>query len=284
MKKITCRNQTGQEVVFTYDFTPFHLLSVDGIYRVTNNVYMTENTMIDGSTYQGSVIKQRDIVIAAEMMSDYQRNRDLLYQIFKPKAYGIFLYEEEDRKREINYIVEDLDIEEKGVVRGITISLRCPEPYFKELHDIEINMTSWVNRFQWPHEFLTAGEEFAVKEKEQIKEVDTQSAADYIGITVIITSDGEVVNPSFYHFESDETMKVLTTLQAGQKLIITTQTNNKNVRLNKNGKEEEVNHLIDEDSEFIQLYNGTNTLQYDAESGAQYMNVMIMYRRRYLGA
>lgn len=283
MKYITCRNAAGKEVTFTYDYTPFHLISIEGVYKVESNVHMEENTMIDGSTYQGSVMRQRDIVITAEMRDNYVFNRDLLYKVFKQKEYGTLIYREEDIEREINYIVENVEIGEKGVIRDITISLRCPDPYFKELDDIEINMTSWRDLFEWPHEFLNAGEEFAVKDAEQIKDIDTESAADYIGITAIIAADGDVTNPSIYHFEHDETIKVNTVLRAGERLIITTEKDNKNIYLEKDGDRTEINHLMDEDSEFIQLVNGVNTIQYDAESGAEYMNVMIMYRRRYEG-
>lgn len=283
MKEVTCENNAGQAVTFTYDFKPFHLVSIEGIYKVENNVYMTDNTMIDGSTYQGSTIAKRNIVITAEMMDNYQNNRDLLYRVFKPKKYGTFTYKENEEIRQIDYIVESLEIAETGVVRTIVISLLCPDSYFKDLDNIEINMTSWIPMFEWNHEFKDEGEEFAVKDTEQIKDIDTESAADYIGVTIIIAADGDVTNPSIYHFETDETIKVLTTLKAGQRLIITSETNNKNIYLEKDGNREKINALLDEDSEFIQLFNGVNTLQYDADSGAQYMNVMIIYMRRYLG-
>lgn len=283
MKEIKCENNAGQSIIFTYDFTPLHLVSVDGIYKVESNIYMTDNTMIDGSTYQGSTIAKRNIVITAEMKDNYQNNRNLLYKVFKPKEKGTMTYTENDESRQIEYVVEDMEITEKGVVRTATISLLCPDPYFKDLDNIEINMTSWIPMFEWDHEFKDEGEEFSVKDTEQIKDIDTESAADYIGVTIIIAADGNVTNPSIYHFETDETIKVLTTLTAGQRLIITTETNDKNIYLEKDGKREEINALLDEDSEFIQLFNGVNTLQYDADSGAQYMNVMVIYKRRYLG-
>ena len=283
MKEIKCENNAGQSVSFTYDFAPFHLISVEGIYKVESNVYMTDNTMIDGSTYQGSTIAKRNIIITAEMMDNYQQNRDLLYKVFKPKEYGTFTYTENEETRQIEYIAENIEISETGVVRTVTVSLLCSDPYFKDIDDIEINMTSWIPMFEWDHEFKDEGEEFAVKDTEQIKDIDTESAADYIGITIIIAAEGNVTNPSIYHFETNETIKVLTTLTAGQRLIITTETSNKNIYLEKDGKQEEINALLDEDSEFIQLFNGVNTLQYDADSGAQYMNVMIGYKRRYLG-
>lgn len=91
-KRIICKNEDGVQVEFNYSFEPFFLVSVDGIYTVSNNVVTSENTMVDGSTYQGSTTKQRNIVITAQMERDYQANRDLLYKCFKPKSTGLFTY------------------------------------------------------------------------------------------------------------------------------------------------------------------------------------------------
>ena len=102
MKRIICENEDGVQVEFNYNFEPFFLVSVDGIYTVTNNVVTSENTMVDGSTYQGSTTQQREIVITAQMESDYRANRDLLYKCFKPKSTGIFKYMEDGETRGID--------------------------------------------------------------------------------------------------------------------------------------------------------------------------------------
>ena len=47
-KRIICKNEDGVQVEFNYSFEPFFLVSVDGIYTVSNNVVTSENTMVDG--------------------------------------------------------------------------------------------------------------------------------------------------------------------------------------------------------------------------------------------
>ena len=121
-KRIICKNEDGVQVEFNYSFEPFFLVSVDGIYTVSNNVVTSENTMVDGSTYQGSTTKQRNIVITAQMERDYQANRDLLYKCFKPKSTGLFTYMEGSETRVIDYKVEGIDIDEAGVVRNFSIA------------------------------------------------------------------------------------------------------------------------------------------------------------------
>ena len=288
MKRIICRNEDGVQVEFNYNFEPFFLVSVDGIYTVSNNVVTSENTMVDGSTYQGSTTKQRNIVITAQMESDYQKNRDLLYKCFKPKSTGLFTYMENEEVRVIDYKVEDIDIDEKGIVRNFTISLLCPDPFFRDLEDLSVSMASWTGLFEWPHEFLEEKEPFAERTAEVLKEIENDSSADNIGITVTLEAEGPVINPAVYHAESGEFIKIGTeerpfSVNAGDVVIITTETNNKAVYLVRDGVKTEVNEYLDEDSDFIQLQHGTNTIRYAADAGEDYMNVTISYRFRYLG-
>ena len=63
-RTITCRNDDGYELTFgETGFDPFLLESCDGCYSVKNNVTMSDNTMLDCATYQGSVAAKRKIVL-----------------------------------------------------------------------------------------------------------------------------------------------------------------------------------------------------------------------------
>ncbi|MDL2250776.1 phage tail family protein [Lachnospiraceae bacterium OttesenSCG-928-J05] len=288
MKKIICKNADNVQVEFEYDFSPFFLVSVDGVYSISNKVITSENTMIDGSTYQGSTTKERNIVITAQMENDYQKHRDLLYKCFKPKTLGTLTYIENDSERTIDYRVEEIDINEKGIVRDFVISLICTDPFFKDTFDTEVTMSSWQSAFAFVHAFNEEGEAFAERENEPLKEIKNDSAADNIGLTITIKADGPITNPAIYHVENMEYVAIGTadnpfSLEAGDVLIITTHTNNKAVYLLKNGEKREINEYLDEESEFIQLEHGINTLKYEAAAGEDYMNVTISYRFRYLG-
>lgn len=121
-----------------------------------------------------------------------------------------------------------------------------------------------------------------------MKDIENDSAADYIGIEVIMEALGAVRNPALYHVQQDIHIKVGTEeypfdMEPGDVVRITTGTNEKNVYLEKDGATTKINGYLEEESEFIQLVHGTNTLIYDADQGVDYLNVTIMYRFRYLG-
>lgn len=292
-RSITCRNEDGIEVKFSNTFSPWLLEDCDGIYSVKNTVTISENTMTDGGTYQGSTTQVRNIVLTLRdhPKANHQENRTLLYNLFKPKSFGTLTYLEDDgaESRSIEYQVESVDPDGVNRARQATVSLLCPDPFFVAPSDITVTMAGWISYFEFPHEFPPEGEEFEARVEEKLKTIDNTSAADNIGLTITILAAGAVTNPSINHVEQQEQITVGTSAKpmnmvAGDVVTITTGTNNKHVYLTHNGVQTEINEYLSEDSEFIQLERGSNTIGYTAEAGENYMTVEISYRYRYLGA
>ena len=290
---IKCKNEDGLEVLFDSTFNPFLLEDCDGIYSVANNVSVSENTMTDGGTYQGSVTSVRNIVITLrdETNSDHEANRTLLYKLFKPKSKGTFTYYEYKgaQSRSIDYYVENIDIDGKMRSRRYTISLICTDPFFVGQEDLKVVIAGWLSSFKFPFEIPEEGLVFGDRVSEKLKTIDNTSAAENIGLTITISAGGNVTNPSVYHVEKNEQVTVGTTnnplkLVNGDKVIITTGTNDKHAYLVHDGVKTEINAYLSEDSEFIQLQSGFNTIGYSAESGEEHMIVEVAYRYRYLGA
>lgn len=282
-KKITCTNESGVSVFFDYTFTPFFLVSCDGLYKVSNNVQRSDNTNTDGSTYQGSNTQERNIVISAQMCENYQQNRDLLYMCFRPKSMGVFVYEEGETKRRIEYQVESIDIAEKGVVRDITISLICGDPFFTDTeYKVEL-MASWQASFEFIHEFVSVKEQLGYRSVELIKNIDNDSTTDTVGMIVTLEALGAVQEPTMHNINTGEQITININLQTGDKVQICTETGKKGVYLIRGGEKSSINGYIDEDSEFIQLRAGDNVLQYEAKNGTDNLNVSVEYRQRYLG-
>lgn len=291
-RSITCKNEDGMEVRFSNTFNPWLLEDCDGIYSVKNTVVTSENTMTDGATYQGSTTKMRNIVMTLRDLpeANHQENRTLLYNLFKPNAVGTFSYleDEEMERRLIDYYVESVDVDAVKRARKATVSLICPDPFFVAPSDITVTIAGWASYFEWPHEFPPEGEEFEARVEEKLKTIDNTSAVDNIGMTIVILAAGDVINPSIYHIEKGEQITVGTPrkpleLVAGDEVTITTETNDKHVYLTHEGEKREINEYLSENSEFIQLEHGSNTIGYSAEEGESYMTVEISYRYRYLG-
>lgn len=289
-REIICINEDNVSTLLTDRFLPWLLQSAEGLYEVSNTVTRSPNTMTDGSTYQGSVTAERNIVLIMRDRpdSDHKANRELLYSIFKPKSEGTFIYTENGVTRSIRYYVEKIYIDSEKRSRSATISLICPDPFFTAMEDTVVKMAGWSAMFEWQHEFIDGGEELGARNNERLKAIDNSSAADNIGVTITIDAQGPVTNPTIYHVEQETEIALGTEnnplyLVTGDKLIITTHTNNKHVYLIHEGVKTEINEYLTEESEFIQLQHGINTFGYGASAGVAYVSVTISYRYQYLG-
>lgn len=296
MRSVKCTNKTtGNSITFGEGgFTPFFLATADGLYQSENNVYISDNTMTDGGTYQGSVAKVRNIVLYVmenPQSKDFvynQGNRDLLYSLFRKDEEGTLVYTENGEARKIDYYSEGVKRANKGS-RLFAISLICQNPKFKDNIDHTVSMANWVDGFEFIHEFMEEGEEFAYRSAVRLVNIVNDIAANNIGLTITIRATGNVTNPSITHVETEKSINVGSTAKPfsmvrGDTLIITTGINNKHIRLTRGGVTTEVNEYMTENSDFIQLMFGDNNIAYDASEGEEYMVVDIKYAYEYEGA
>ena len=217
---------------------------------------MSENTMTDGSTYQGSVAKQRNIVLylMENPQSDYfvynQNNRDFLYSLFRKGEAGTLIYTENDVSRKIDYYAESVH-RANTRSRLFTVSLLCDQPMFKDVVDHTVSMANEISAFEFLHEFLAEGEELAYRSSERLVNIVNDIAANNIGITITISVSSTVINPSITHVETEKSLTIGSsskpfTMVRGDLLTITTGVNNKHIRLTRDGVTTEVNEYMTE--------------------------------------
>ena len=121
-----------------------------------------------------------------------------------------------------------------------------------------------------------------------IKEIMNLNGVDGIGMKITLSSSGDVVNPYVYLYETGERITIGTednpyTLGSSKQVEIDTTTGKKNIVQIANNVQTRINEYLDPNSSFFQLGAGINTIGYNAASGANYMNVHIEYKMRYLG-
>ncbi len=290
-RSITCNNHNGYTMTFADNaFSPFLLANVDGIYLSENNVTISDNTMTDGGTYQGSVKKKRNIVLSLmDSPSNVynQTNRDALYVLFSEASLGTLTYEEDGISREIGYYVEKV-YKPSLKNRVITVSLICEDPFFYDIDDSTVQMANWVSDFEFIHEFYDS-EELGHRSSVRIVDIENNSATDNIGLTITLEALSDVTNPRITRVESDTYIQLGSEsypfeMENGDVVVITTAVNNKHVYLIRGETKTEINEFMTEESKYIQLMRGHNNIGYTAELGEEYLSVTIQYRMKYSGA
>lgn len=286
MKTITCKNQNGINAVFTYehDKNEYFLVSCEGIYSIKNNISRASNATTDGAAYQGSAVEERNIVIRANIIRNHRNNREYLSKVFKTNEEGIFIYEENGSTRKIKYRVESLEVAETGIIRPVTISLLCLEPYFTDEKENRIDMSKWCDDFEFEMEIPESGMEFGHRQAEKIKQIDNESTKD-TGIIITLQADGKVKNPSICNQSTNEALLLECIMQPEDIIKINTMEGEMTVDLIREGKIMDFNYTVNEDKDqYIQLRMGRNVIYYEAEEGEDFLNVSISYYNKYLFA
>ena len=291
MRTITCIN-TAENIRGVFgedDFTPFLLEDAAGIYEQSAKVNITENTLTDGSTYQSSVLQSRNIVLSLRDLNDHLANRQFLLSLFPPKSKGTLIFRDGEEERQTDYYVEKLTSDGIHSARTYQISLICPDPYFYDIEDYSITLAAYVPNFTFAHEFTSVKEELGYRQINRLQDIKDEIGSDNIGITITIEASGAVQNPEVTRVESNEHIQIGTdsmplNMVAGDKIIITTADNNKKIFLERNGTRTNISQYLSDDSTFIQLHRGDNTIGYSAASGIDSMVITITYRVRYTSA
>lgn len=262
---------------------------IDGIYAFTGEVLTSPYSQTHGDRYKTSRATKRNIVASGKIFDDFWNNRQLMYRVFRLGSLGRFCYTEPDRSnRYADYYVENLDIDQDPFRGQFQVSLICPDPFFYAAESEYVDLAAWVSDFRFPHNFPAAGETLGHRETSMIKEVDNINGVDGIGMKIVMTATGDVVNPYVYLYETGERITIGTTanpytLDSTKRVEIDTTTGKKNIVQVIGNVTTRINEYLDPNSYFFQLGAGINTIGYNASSGANYMNVHIEYKMRYLG-
>lgn len=282
MKKIICENNKKDKIAFTYDF-PYFLKTIDGIYKVSGNVTTVSSAFGIGESYSGTSIKKRPIVITGIIKDNFKERRQLLYKMFPLKTEGTLYYYEDDIKRKIAYEVEDIDIEEKGIPRAFTISLICPNPYFTDIEENEVSMSTWTPRFCFPMiSEKDTGIEFATKNVTVMGTITNNTNIEF-GITIHFVANGHVKNPYLVNVDTQEQISIDIEMEAGDEIIITTQRGEKNIIYipDSTGIAEDINYKMKYGSKFLQIHTGDNTLRAGAEEEEENLTTNVYYYNEY---
>lgn len=284
MKKIICENNNKNKITFTYDF-PFFLQTVDGLHSVIGTVTTISSAFAIGESYSGTSVKKRNIIISGIIKDNFADRRELLYRIFPLRTIGTLYYYENDsgEGKKISYIVESVEIEEKGIPRIFTISLICPNPYFTDLEESKVSMATWTPKFCFPMiSEKNIGIEFATKNITTMGIITNNTNIEF-GITIHFIAHGNVTNPYLINVETQEKILINIEMEAGDEIIITTQRGNKNVILTHNSKSvsENINYLVEYESKFIQMHIGNNTLRAGAKESEENLETNVYYSNEY---
>lgn len=277
MRKIVCSSQ-GQELEISYQ-GDFFLSSVDGLSNLTSTLDVRPTAQIDGGIYTGEIVQPRNIVLNILIYRDLERKRNRILSFFLPRSTGTLTYTGDMVSRKIDYRVESINIPDSNVpYKIITVSLICPDPYFRDVDEFSKNMAGKTPLLTAPFVLLPHGSALSalvLKHEAAIINEGVKST----GMVITFLAKGEVVNPRLDNLTTGEYIQVNVTMSQGQRLIVNTNRGNKRITLDGAN----ISNKKDRMSTFVQLIPGENILKYSAQSGQTNLDVFPRWSAEFTG-
>lgn len=271
---------------------PYVLREREGLNGLETDIKTFRSIAQNGVSVQASLIRERLVSIKGAIVYNDLEEREIfkknIYSVFNPSFAG-------DMKITTDagniYYLKEVYIQEAPVfteklngadIEFFVISFICPNPFIlSENKKLSLQNETGTFKFDW--EILQKGvtlseiDANAIKNAINLGDVETP-------IKAVIRSRGYMVDPYIINLTTGEAIYINYTLNAGDRIEITTEYGNKRVLLYKSdGTEIDIFKNIDIKSTFFSLKLGDNLIKYGAKRSMENMTTDIYYNERYLG-
>lgn len=283
--EITVENIKGKKLTLTNDETKYQVHNVTGHTPPKATLTFNEN-INDGDEFTHSHVGRRNIVIDLYINGNVEENRNELYQYFQAGEYIKVYLSTRTKKVWTEGQVETIEIDNYQNKTTCQISILCPDPWLKSLEEILEEMNTVKSLFYFP--FYTV-EPIPFSEYASIQILNLLNQGNVkSGMTIEIYARGQITNPIIYNRETREYIGLGSAerpyvMQPKDRIIITTHTNNKKIKLIRNAVETNIFNYLKEGSKFLNLSVGDNIFTYSADSGNEYIDINFRYYANYEG-
>jgi len=282
MEKFTYKNALGNTITIDYSgnyvIDSYDGLTASEIIPITSSGYKQ-----NGATYISTNLGIRIInitfgVIASDTFDMYAARRNVV-SVFNPLlGEGTLTYTNDFISKSIRVAVTaaPTPAAKYGTIQYYTVELTANNPLWFDNAESAVKLGDFTGGLSFPLQFEGDGVIYAQK-----------------GDIANITIEGDVpspiraefkntsVNPKLELINTGEFIKVETSIDEGESLIINTEYGNKTVKKVTESSVESAFHLISLNSTFFSLPKGLNKLSFSGDAGTP--EVYIYYRNYYVG-
>ena len=291
--KLTITNSRGDSIEFGRHFKLLEDFSLSGL---SARVNYSEGTT-DGSNYQNTILDNREFELPFLIPKStheswwIEEQRNLAYKVFNPKA-NPFRLDIQTKSGEEYYLNANLEgapsfptgfqNDNRDWQRGL-LQFSANDPYFYEKDAQKVDIALWVAAFEFPLEIPEdTGIEMGYRAQSLIVNV-LNEGQESTGMLIRFRALGTLKNPSLINVNTYQSLKINTTMLAGDVIEISTYKRRKSVTLTRNGTETNIFNQLDLSSDFLQLDIGDNLFRYNADEGIDNLEVSMNFTPRLLG-
>lgn len=306
IKLITITNPTDDSI--TIDITNpwetgFVIKEIDGLGPVEADTFFTDYATTDGAMDGGARVGARDIDISLLFQDDPTNEnvgtiediRQKTYKYFPVKQTVKFQIETDNRIAEIEGRVTKNEPDIFNKKEGCSITISCPDPYFKKVGNPQMTRFDGVNPlFEFPFDndslddkLIEMGEILQYSESNIVYEGDVP-----IGVTIEIHAIGAFTGFTIYNVVTRERISIDDArfasvmgsgIQTGDDIIIDTRRGHKGIKLIRNGRTYNILNVFAKHSDWFEITKGDNIFAYNVDSGLNNVQLKIFNEIAYSG-
>ena len=281
MFTIKIENSSGDVLTLTHNEN-YDFLGVTGLNPPAATLNFSEIVGVDGSIFNSSKVKSRNLVFTIRPRDPVEQNRLALYKYFRIKQWCKIYYTNGSLNVQTEGYVETVETDLFSNAETMQISVICPKPYFESLFEIYSDVSRLLSLFEFPFAIEKEGIEFSRIEVDSFTHIENVGDID-TGIIIEITARGTVKNPVIYNTNTGGKFGVNITLNEYDQLIINTNPGEKSVSVVRSGIQSNAINGLQSGIEWFLLDPGENTFSYDAAVGSEVMSVAFRHRTRFGG-
>lgn len=266
MYELTFTNEYNESYTITQN-NNFRMQYLDGFYSSSASISTTKVGRKAGTKFASRTVDERNLGIYFYIMRDVEVNRIDLYRIFRGSGKITVHYKSATRNVTIDGYVDDLNINPNNNPTTVQVIILCPYPYFKSIDKIIEEISIVERNFAFPFSYEEEGDAFSYIQ-DSAEETVVNLGNNEVGMTIELNAIADVTNPIIYNRETNEFFGIGNdstefNMYAGD--LVTIDTKNKTVYLNRKGENINIFNYIRTDSKWLTLKPGDNLFTYTAQ-------------------
>lgn len=289
--QIVYKNNNGGQVTMGQR-PPFLVTSKKGFGGVENEVTTQKQYGLDGSSLINQQLSERDLEIDFEVIAsdkaDLEDKKEQISSIFNSKIAGLLTYQKDNGKvYQIDVLVTqppNFDESSVNLTQSFKVTFLSLDSYWVDKNQANklIPLSSMKKNLTFPLR-ITKGFTFSDISSNTIQSIENKGDVE-VGMTITLSFKADVVNPKLLNIDTGEFFRLEATYSQGTVITIVTLRGSKEVTgVLADGTEFNALEDWDEDSVFLQLAQGTNFLQLQADNGAENMLGSIKFSPKVVG-
>lgn len=301
MYSFRLENERGNQLAFN-DGGPFTIDQIQGLSPAPANINTSEVALVDGEQYNSSKVQMRTLSVAFYIERNPAQSRLVAYKVCRPKHKIRAYYKSETRNVYIDGYVQSVDVTHFDMLQVCTVTILCPQPYWRTAQAIVDEMSAVVPAFRFPFASLgvmVATASITTEDDEEITTEDSEALITEAGGTtgdddkevvfgyidptasIDVANNGEVEtglifelqaygavsNPKIIDYETNEFIGVNYTMQAGDVITINTNAGQKGVTLLRDGVTSNIFNSLMQGITWLQLPFGGGVYAHEVSSG-----------------